>query len=113
MQETVLYIKTLLFSIVPPSFQVLTVNVTAIPMQPTTLPCSTFPDPTLSYVWSFNGTPLSPAAPGGAGSLVLDIEAGGLTITSVRNSNEGTYTCTASNNLGSANGTVFLNVLGK
>lgn len=102
-----------LFPSVPPSFQMSTVNVTALPMRPITLPCSTFPDPTLSYAWAFNGVSLSPGAPDSGSPLVLDQEGGALTISNVGSAQEGTYTCTASNNLGSANGTVYLNVLSK
>lgn len=79
-------------------------------MSPITLPCATFPDPTLSFSWSFNGSPLVPAASEGA--LVLG-EDGGLTISSVASSDEGVFTCSASNNLGTANGTVYLDVLSK
>ena len=85
-------------------------NITAVPSSPVTLPCSTFPDPTLSFSWQLNGTPLFPAASGGALAIGED---GGLTIANVLSSSEGAYVCSASNNLGTANGTVYLNVLGK
>lgn len=105
------YLHVILFA-VPPSFQNLTVNVTGTPGQSITLPCFTFPDPTLVFSWSFQGSPLAPASSGGA--LVLDQGAGGgLTIVALTNANEGTYVCSASNNLGTANGTVYLNVLSK
>ena len=92
--------------VVPPSFQNRTVNITAVPSLPLILPCLTFPDPTLSFTWLFNGVPLPPAS-----QLVQ--EDGGLRIPNVLGNNEGVYTCIASNNLGSANGTVYLNVLGE
>ena len=77
---------------------------------PAVLPCSTFPDPTLSFTWLFNGSPLSLPTSGGALEILED---GGLRIANVLASHEGVYTCTASNNVGVANGTVYLNVLGK
>lgn len=95
------------FLTVPPSFQNLTLNLTAVPSSPITLPCATFPDPTLTFSWFFNGVSLS-----SGGALVLT-EDGGLVLSSVQSSDEGTYTCSATNSLGTANGTVHLDVLGK
>lgn len=102
--------QLILSSPVPPSFQNQTVNVTVVPSLPITLPCSTSPDPTLSFSWSFNGVTLLPDSSGGA--LVLTDD-GGLVLSNVQSTDEGVYTCTATNNLGSANGTVYLDVLSK
>ena len=96
--------------LVPPSFQNQTVNVSAIPSRPATLPGATFPDPTLSFSWSFNGVPLVPEASGGALRVLED---GSLVLSSVQSADEGVYTCTATNNLATANGTVYLDVLSK
>ncbi len=63
------------------------------------------------FTWLFNSVPLLPDASEGA--LVIQPEDGGLRIANVLSSNEGVYTCMASNSLGAVNGTVYLNVLGK
>lgn len=95
---------------VPPSFQNQTLNISAVPSQSVTLPCATFPDPTLSFSWMFGGVPLRPDSSEGGLRLLAD---GSLVLSSPQGRDEGVYTCTASNNLGSASGLVYLNVLGK
>ena len=67
------------------------------------LPCHATPDPSLSFSWLLAGVPLPQ-------QQVLSN--GGLSIGSVAESNEGTYTCVATNTLGSAQGTVQLTVNG-
>ena len=102
-------ITFLVLTLVPPSFRNPTLNRTALPSQPFTIPCDTLPDPTLSFTWYFNGAALML---GGSSGLTLE-DNGGLTFASVQNSNEGTYTCSATNSLATTNGTVHLNVLSK
>ena len=78
--------------------------VTAIVGSSVVLPCHATPDPSLSYSWSLAGQQLPQ-------QQVLSN--GGLSITSVQaQSNEGVYTCTATNTLGNAQGTVQLTVNG-
>ena len=85
-------------------------NSTAIVSNPVSLPCSTLPDPGLTFSWYFGSVLLSPETSGG--NLVIS-DTGTLTISSVARSNEGVYTCMAVNNLGAANGTVYLEVYGR
>lgn len=94
----------------PPLFVDSSINVTTIEGQEVTLPCSTLPDPTLTFTWFFNDVQIS--LPGDDEDAPVLLANGSLHITSVENSEEGVYTCRARNNLGTAEGTVFLSVFG-
>lgn len=111
-EHFVLLVSLLLLSTafrpVPPSFQNQTLRLTAVPSTEMTLPCAVFPDPTLAFSWFFEGVSLSTS--GGSFNISED---GSLVISSVQAANEGTFTCMARNSLGTANGTVFLDVLSK
>ena len=102
-----LFFNLLLSLPAPPLFVDSSINVTTVEGQEVTLPCSTLPDPTLSFTWFFNDVQIS--LPGDDAVLLAN---GSLHISSVENSEEGVYTCQARNNLGTAEGTVFLSVFG-
>ena len=92
-----------------PIFLDTSINVTGVAGSAIILPCDIFPDPTISFTWSFMGqvVDLSDA------DRHRQLDNGSLLIQSISVSNEGTFTCTALNDLGTAQGTVTLEVLGE
>ena len=94
----------------PPLFVDSSISLTTIEGQEVILPCATIPDPTLSFTWSFNDDLISLPTDEEDGPVLLTN--GSLYFSSVADSREGEYTCEASNNLGTAEGTVLLTVLG-
>lgn len=88
------------------------ISTTVIEGQDVTLPCAVLPDPTLSFSWSFNDIPISLPSNEEEGPVLYSN--GSLYLPAVDASDhDGTYTCLASNNLGTAEGTVSLTVFGK
>ena len=73
-----------------------------------TLPCSVVPDNDLTFTWLFQGEVLN--LPSEGMQLLSD---GSLSIASVSAQQEGIYTCVVINTLGSAQGEVALDILGK
>ena len=86
-----------------------TVSLTATEGFPLILPCHTLPDPTLTFAWFFNGIPILLPSNDENGPTLLSN--GSLFYSSAMEALEGSYVCLASNNLGSAQGTVDLIVL--
>ncbi len=72
------------------------------------LPCQVFPDPTISFSWSFSGEAVVLTSSGNYRLL----ENGSLWIIDVSSDDAGAYTCVAMNNMGRAEGTVSLEVQG-
>ena len=108
--STVLTSPTVL-SPAPPLFVDSSVSLTTVEGHNVTLPCATFPDPSLSFTWFFDDVQISlPSDEEGAPVLLTN---GSLHLSSVRDSREGAYTCEAKNNLGTAEGTVHLTVFGE
>lgn len=95
----------------PPLFLEPTISLTTIEGVETTLPCATFPDPTLIFTWLFNDIPISLPSDDEGGPTLLSN--GSLVYPSAVKALEGSYICTASNSLGSAQGSVELTVLGE
>lgn len=93
----------------PPLFVEPTISLTTTEGDETTLPCATFPDPTLTFTWSFNDVMIS--LPSDDGPTLLSN--GSLFYPSAVKALEGSYVCTATNSLGSAQGGVQLTVLGE
>ena len=95
----------------PPLFVESFVSVTTIEGHEVILPCHTLPDPTLTFTWSFNDIPISLPSNDESGPTLLSN--GSLLYSSVEDEMEGSYTCQATNNLGSAEGTIQLTVFGE
>ena len=76
-------------------------------LSPVLLPCNVVPDESHTLSWSKDGETLVLPFPG-----FQQLENGSLFIQSVAQSQEGEYTCTASNLAGSSQGTVELIVEG-
>ena len=93
----------------PPLFVNSSVLLTVFVDLPATLPCHVLPDPLLSFIWLFEGETLDVST----GSGLELLANGSLVIASVSTNQEGTFTCVASNSLGSALGFVMVTVLGK
>ena len=83
---------------------------TAIEGQEVILPCDTLPDPTLTFTWYLDDVQILLPSNEEDGPVLLSN--GSLYFSSVADSHEGSYTCEARNNLGTADGTVNLTVLG-
>ena len=92
------------FSKAPPIFWNSVLSLTALTQSPFTLPCDVLPDPTISFVWQFNGTNVV------LGEMFTLLSSGSLMISTVGDSNEGTFTCIVTNTFGRALGTVVLDV---
>ena len=95
----------------PPLFVDSSVSLTTVEGHDVTLPCATFPDPSLSFTWFFDDIQISLPSDEEGGPVLLTN--GSLHLSSVRDSLEGEYTCEARNNLGTAEGTVHLTVFGE
>ena len=94
----------------PPILLNASISLTAVAGSPTILPCSVrLPDPALSFQWSHNAQPLDTATTEG----IQLLSNGSLSIASIRSSLGGTYTCVASNTLGTVQSMVVVNVEGK
>ncbi len=93
----------------PPLFLNSSVSLTAILSLPVLLPCYTLPDPSLTFMWLFEGQLLDISSPSSGLEVLTD---GTLYISSVTVGHEGMFTCIASNSLGIAQGFVTLDVLG-
>lgn len=100
-----------LYLLAPPLFVDSSIAMTIIEGQEVTLPCDTLPDPTLIYTWFFNDIFILLPSDDENGPTLLSN--GSLYYPSVVDDMEGNYTCEARNNLGSAEGTIQLTVLGK
>ncbi|XP_073459324.1 V-set and immunoglobulin domain-containing protein 2 isoform X2 [Aquarana catesbeiana] len=81
--------------LVPPSAPTCQINGNAVTGQDVTLTCSSVANPPAIYTWAFQGSK-TPLLPG----MMLNQESGSLLITNVSQAMDGTYRCTASNELG-------------
>lgn len=98
---------TFLISIAIPVITIDFVQVTVEVLSSALLPCYIQPDESITITWSFNGNPLTLPFPGRQ-----LLQNGSLLIQSVAKSQEGDYICTASNSIGSDQGTIQLEVQG-
>ena len=91
-------------SLAPPMLYNGNISVTTIVGSSLTLPCNVRPEMNLTFTWFFQGL---------AVSMARVLPNGALSIPSVSVSQEGTYTCLVSNQLGSAQEYVTLTVQGR
>lgn len=91
-------------SLAPPMLYNGNISMTAIVGSSLTLPCNVRPEMNLTFTWFFQGL---------AVSMARILPSGALSIPSVSVSQEGTYTCLVSNQLGSAQEYVTLTVQGR
>ena len=83
------------------------IAITSITGSQATLPCDIILDPTITFTWQFDGANINPSTSAGTFTILSN---GSLVISAVANSHEGTFTCVATNTLGTAEGNVTLTV---
>lgn len=83
------------------------VTVTVEVFDPVLLPCNVLVDESVSITWSFDGVQLTLPFPG-----FQLLQNGSLYIQSITKTQDGTYTCTGTNTLGSIDSVVELDVQG-